>query len=94
VYASLAGLGPHESYEWYRQRLASEGMKQRSLSELVARHSAIVGGPERCAESIRWYEEQGVDTMILLVQAGSLRHDDICESLRRFGKEVIPRFRS
>jgi alkanesulfonate monooxygenase SsuD/methylene tetrahydromethanopterin reductase-like flavin-dependent oxidoreductase (luciferase family) len=93
VYASLAGLGQHESYAWYRERLASEGMKQRSLSELVGRHSAIVGGPRRCAESIRWYQEQGVDTMILLVQAGSLRHDDICDSLRRFGKEVIPRFR-
>jgi len=44
-------------------------MKQRNLKELVDRHSAIVGGPERCIESIRWYESQGVDMMILLVQA-------------------------
>ncbi len=68
-------------------------MKQRSLDELVGRHSAIVGGPERCIESIKWYEEQGVDQMILLVQAGELKHDDICDSLRRFGREVIPKFR-
>jgi hypothetical protein len=27
------------------------------------------------------------------VQAGSLKHDDICDSLRRFGREVIPKFR-
>ena len=53
VYASLAGLGEHESYAWYKERLAREGMKQRSLEELVDRHSAIVGGPERCVESIR-----------------------------------------
>jgi alkanesulfonate monooxygenase SsuD/methylene tetrahydromethanopterin reductase-like flavin-dependent oxidoreductase (luciferase family) len=92
VYASLAGLGEDESYAWYKQRLAEQGMKQRSLEELVERHSAIVGSPVRCEESIRWYEAQGVDQMILLVQAGHLSHDDICDSLRRFGDEVIPRF--
>ena len=92
VYASLAGLGADESYAWYRERLEREGMKQRSLEELVERRSAIVGGPERCIDSIRWYESQGVDMMILLVQAGSLGHDDICDSLRRFGREVIPKF--
>jgi alkanesulfonate monooxygenase SsuD/methylene tetrahydromethanopterin reductase-like flavin-dependent oxidoreductase (luciferase family) len=68
-------------------------MKQRSLDELVERRSVIVGGPERCIDSIRWYQEQGVDQMILLVQAGELQHDDICDSLRRFGAEVIPKFR-
>ena len=93
VYASLAGLGPDASYAWYRERLEREGMKQRSLEDLVERHSAIVGGPARCSESVRWYESQGVDQMILLVQAGSLRHEDVCESLRRFGREVIPKFR-
>jgi len=92
VYASLAGLGPDASYAWYRERLEQEGMKQRSLKELVDRHSAIVGGPERCIESVRWYESQGDDMMILLVQAGTLKHDDICDSLRRFGREVIPKF--
>jgi alkanesulfonate monooxygenase SsuD/methylene tetrahydromethanopterin reductase-like flavin-dependent oxidoreductase (luciferase family) len=93
VYASLAGLGQDQSYAWYKQRLEREGMKQRSLEELVERRSAIVGGPERCIDSIRWYESQGVDFMILLVQAGSLRHADICDSLRRFGREVVPKFR-
>jgi alkanesulfonate monooxygenase SsuD/methylene tetrahydromethanopterin reductase-like flavin-dependent oxidoreductase (luciferase family) len=93
VYASLAGLGKDESYAWYKKRLEEEGMKQRSLEELVERRSAIVGGPERCIDSIRWYESQGVDFMILLVQAGTLEHADICDSLRRFGREVIPKFR-
>jgi len=93
VYASLAGLSDNETYAWYRKRLQEEGMKQRSLDELVERRSAIVGGPQRCIDSIEWYEEQGVDQMILLVQAGQLKHDDICDSLRRFGEEVIPKFR-
>ena len=92
VYASLAMLGQDRSYAWYKKRLEDEGLKERSLEELVERRSAIVGGPERCIESIRWYEQQGVDFMILLVQAGKLQHEDICDSLRRFGREVIPKF--
>ncbi len=67
-------------------------MKQRSLQELVDRRSAIVGGSSRCVDSIRWYEDQGVDQMILLVRAGNLKPDDSCDSLRRFGDEVIPKF--
>ncbi len=93
VYASLAGLGEDASYDWYKKRWEEEGMKQRDLSELVDRHSAIVGSPERCIESIEWYESQGVDKMLFIVQMGSLSHDDICDSLRRFGSEVIPHFR-
>jgi len=31
--------------------------------------------------------------MILLVPAGNLKHDDICDSLRRFGREVNLKFR-
>ena len=27
------------------------------------------------------------------VQAGGLKHADICDSLRRFGREVIPKLR-
>jgi len=37
----------------------------------------IVGGARRCIESIAWYEAQGVDMMLFLVQAGKIRHDDI-----------------
>ena len=92
VYASLAGLGEDASYAWYKERLAEEGMKQRSLDELVNRHSAIVGGPQRCIDAIRWYEAQGVDQMIFLVEPGNLPHEQICDSLRRFGNEVIPKF--
>jgi hypothetical protein len=28
-----------------------------------------------------------------MVQVGRIPHDDICDSLRLFGKEIIPRFR-
>jgi len=52
----------------------------------------IVGGPARCFESIKWFEQQGVDMLPFLVQAGTIAHADIVDSLRRFGREVIPHF--
>ena len=94
VYASLATLSEDQSYAWYRNRVASEARRERHIQELIDRRSVIVGGPDRCIESIEWFEKQGVDMMLFLVQAGPIKHDDIVDSLRRFGREVLPRFAS
>ena len=48
--------------------------------------------PARCIDSIEWFAQQGVDMMLFLVQAGTIKHADIVDSLRRFGREVIPHF--
>jgi len=92
VYASLGTLAEDESYAWYRERIAKEAYRERDIGELVDRRSAIVGGPERCVDAVRWYESQGVDMMLFLVQSAYIRHQDIVDSLGRFGREVIPRF--
>ena len=92
VYASLGTLAEDESYAWYRERIAKQAYRERDIQELIDRHSAIVGSAERCIDAVRWYESQGVDMMLFLVQSAYIRHDDICGSLRRFGREVIPRF--
>ena len=92
VYASLASLSPDQSYAWYRERVATEANRERDIQELIDRRSVIVGGPARCIESIEWFAQQGVDMMLFLVQAGTITHADIIDSLRRFGREVIPHF--
>ena len=92
VYASLGSLSADQSYAWYRDRIAKEAYRERSLHELIDRRSVVVGGPRRCIDTIEWYEAQGVDMMLFLVQAGTIRHADILDSLGRFGREVIPHF--
>ena len=52
-----------------------------------------LGGPEKCAQVVRHYEEQGIDQIIFLVQAGGTSNDAIQRSLRLFGEKVIPQFR-
>ncbi len=91
-YTSLATLSEDRSYAWYRDRIATQAYRERDIQELIDRRSVIVGGPQRCIDSIAWFESQGVDMMLFLVQAGSIKHADIIDSLRRFGREVMPRF--
>jgi hypothetical protein len=43
---------------------------------------------------VRRYEPLGVDQLLCIVQVGRVTHDDICDSLRLFGKEVIPQVRA
>jgi len=38
------------------------------------------------------YRQAGVDQVSFVLQAGRNRHDDICESIELFAREVLPRF--
>ena len=51
------------------------------------------GTVEQVREFLRRYEECGVDQIIFVQQAGKNRHEDICESLEIFGKEILPEFK-
>jgi alkanesulfonate monooxygenase SsuD/methylene tetrahydromethanopterin reductase-like flavin-dependent oxidoreductase (luciferase family) len=52
-----------------------------------------VGTPDQIREYLRRYEAAGVDQLIFVMQAGKNRHEDIMESLERFGTEVLPEFK-
>jgi len=52
-----------------------------------------VGTPDQIREYLRRYEAAGVDQLIFVMQAGKNRHEDIMESLERFGREVLPEFK-
>ena len=51
-----------------------------------------VGTPAQIAELCRRYQAVGVDQIGFVLQAGTNRHEDICEALELFGKVVIPEF--
>ena len=51
-----------------------------------------IGTPEMFRQHIRSFQAVGVDQIILLQQAGRNTHGHICESLERFGAEVLPEF--
>lgn len=51
------------------------------------------GDPDACIKTAERYEEQGIDQFLPLFQAGHIPHEKIMNSIRLFGKHVIPHFR-
>ncbi len=54
---------------------------------------AGIGTPDQIREHLETMEEAGVDQVVFIQQAGTNRHEDICESLELFAKRVLPDFK-
>jgi alkanesulfonate monooxygenase SsuD/methylene tetrahydromethanopterin reductase-like flavin-dependent oxidoreductase (luciferase family) len=54
--------------------------------------NALVGSPETIREKLWKFQKSHVDQVILLNQAGKTSHQDICDSLEIFAKEIMPEF--
>jgi alkanesulfonate monooxygenase SsuD/methylene tetrahydromethanopterin reductase-like flavin-dependent oxidoreductase (luciferase family) len=67
---------------------------KRENPEVAAKALAggLIGSPETLRRKLRKFETSHIDQVILLNQAGRNAHDDICESLELFAKEVMPEF--
>jgi alkanesulfonate monooxygenase SsuD/methylene tetrahydromethanopterin reductase-like flavin-dependent oxidoreductase (luciferase family) len=51
-----------------------------------------IGTPDQIRELVKRYEDAGVDQLIFVSQAGRNRHEDICESMELFAREVMGEF--
>ncbi len=64
---------------------------QRALWR-AAKRGGCIGTPEFVRDTLRKYEAAHLDTMIFVAQSGARKHEDVMDSLYRFGKEVLPEF--
>ena len=64
----------------------------RLMQEGVGSLRGAIGTPEQIVDLLRRYETAGVDEVGMVLQSGGNAHEDICESLELFGREVIPVF--
>ena len=62
------------------------------LQEGLGSLRGAIGTPAQLRELIGRYEAAGVDQMIFVLQAGTNRHEHICEALELFAAEVMPDF--
>ena len=62
--------------------------------ESVGGYSSGIGAPDDMRAHLAAFQDNGVDQVIFLQQAGRNRHDHICESLELFAAEVMPAFRA
>ncbi|MCY4517784.1 MAG: LLM class flavin-dependent oxidoreductase [Acidimicrobiaceae bacterium] len=64
------------------------GIEEGGLDSL----RGCIGTPDQIRDFVRAYEDAGVDELIFVSQAGRNRHEDICESMQLFAREVMPEF--
>jgi hypothetical protein len=70
-----------------------ERLGAKLASEDVTGLRGAVGTPDQIRDYLLRYEEAGVDQLIFVMQAGKNRHEDICEAIELFGREVLPEFK-
>ncbi len=63
--------------------------------ELLAERGVIVAGdPDGCIECVKRHEEIGVDQTLLIMQSDQIPHVKVKKSIKLFGEQVIPAFKS
>lgn len=84
---------PGHTHLWnaFKQRPAS--VIERMERERKKAGMGGIGSPKQVIENFRSLEEAGVDQLILLQQSGNYRHEDICQSMELFAREVLPEFK-
>jgi alkanesulfonate monooxygenase SsuD/methylene tetrahydromethanopterin reductase-like flavin-dependent oxidoreductase (luciferase family) len=86
-----------EDYRWHYQRSQGDPVRRDETPslELIERGGRFcIGNPDDCIRYIEQYEAMGVDEMMPLFQVGPVTHEEVMESLRLFGKYVIPHFQA
>ena len=86
-----------EDYRWHYQRSQADPVRRDETPslELIQRGGRFcIGNPDDCIRYIEQYEAMGVDEMMPLFQVGPVTHEEVMESLRLFGKYVIPHFQA
>jgi alkanesulfonate monooxygenase SsuD/methylene tetrahydromethanopterin reductase-like flavin-dependent oxidoreductase (luciferase family) len=62
-------------------------------TEVLGAGAGCIGTPAQLRESLRIFQEAGVDQTIFIQQGGKNRHEHICEGLELFAAEVMPEFK-
>jgi alkanesulfonate monooxygenase SsuD/methylene tetrahydromethanopterin reductase-like flavin-dependent oxidoreductase (luciferase family) len=61
-------------------------------TEVLGDGTGCIGTPAQLRDSLRTFQDAGVDQTIFIQQGGKNRHEDICEALELFAAEVMPEF--
>ena len=72
-------------------RAALNNLDADTLSD---RAVIVAGNPESCINTVKKYDDLGVDMVNMIMQTETIPHQKVMESIELFGKEVIPAFRN
>ena len=90
--AHLVGVGGIYPSPAYHAHSSAAPLRNRP-GDVVGpvREGTPIGDPHECIKQLKWWEEVGVDRMCFLINTGeAIPNEKVLESLRLFGREVIP----
>ena len=93
-WAGISEESVPEEYKHHYQRYQRSANQagQVTPESLLESGMYCVGNPDSCIEFIEKFEALGVDEYVLTLQVGSVAHQEVMNTLRLFGKYVIPHF--
>lgn len=90
---------PGHSNLWddYMKEVGRPDQVEAAAAEAVAAGDAYLGPsgtPEDVARRLRVLADAGIDDVLFTIQGGWRSHENICENLSRFAKEIMPAFQA
>ena len=81
-----------QDYQWHYDRSTTDTSSQDNISslDLIKQGRYCIGNPDDCLKFMEQYIPTGVDEIMPLFQIGTMAHKEVMETLRLFGKHVIP----
>ena len=92
LYAPWQGRKVPDSYKFDVESVQNERMKMTADDHLASGAFAM-GNPDTVIETLKGYQEAGVDQILCFMQMGNLAHTRIMDSIKLFGRHVIPYFK-
>ncbi len=92
LYAPWQGRAVPDSYKF----AVEENQKEdafKTAEEYMATGAFAMGDPDAVIEVIKGYQDVGVDQMLCFMQMGGLSHTKTMDSIKLFGRHVIPHFK-
>ena len=91
LYQVWRGRDVPQSYR-FAVSAAQDERAEKTAEDHIASGAFAMGDPDTVIKVLRGYQEAGVDQVLCFMQFGNLPHSRIMDSIKLFGRYVIPYF--
>ncbi len=92
LYAPWQGRNVPDSYKFAVGAIQQE-RADKTAEDHLASGAFAMGNPDTIIKVLKKYQEAGVDQILCFMQMGNLAHTRIMESIKLYGRHVIPYFK-
>ena len=92
LYRPWQGRSVPPSYQFAVNAVQEERV-DKTVEDHLESGAFAMGTPDTVIKTLKKYEEAGVDQILCFMQMGNLAHSRIMDSIKLFGRHVIPYFR-